>query len=57
LFQNMVPALDRAKGYLRKSAIASLTAPFSLGSAESDHRAFQGRGKFLGGASTGPPDH
>jgi hypothetical protein len=53
----MVATLRRAKGDAGKSIGKSLTAPFSLGSAESDHRAFQGRGKFLGGASTEPPDH
>jgi hypothetical protein len=49
----MVAMLGRAKAL----AGESLKAPFRRGSAEDVHRAFQGRGKFLGSASTAPPDH
>ena len=42
-----------AKAYVSKS----LTAPFSLGSADKADCAFQGRGKFLGDVSQAPPDH
>jgi hypothetical protein len=44
-------------GRAKVLAQKSLKAPFRPGSAEDAHRAFQGRGKFLGGAAIAPPDH